>query len=65
VDTFGNIAHIFRAYESRHAPGEKPFIPGTNSFQLAKDGGGWKVATMLWDSEREGDAIPEKHLRAP
>ena len=25
VETFGNIAHVFSTYESRHAPGEKPF----------------------------------------
>src|SRR5215471_12822273 len=62
VETFGNIAHVFSTYESRRAPGEKPFARGINSFQLAKDAGGWKVVTILWDSEREGNAIPEKYL---
>ncbi len=64
VEIFGNIAHVFSTYESRHAPGEKPFARGINSFQLAKDGSGWKVVTILWDSEREGNAIPEKYLTA-
>jgi len=63
VETFGNIAHVFSTYESRRAPGEKPFARGINSFQLVKDGKGWKVMTILWDSEREGQAIPEKYLK--
>lgn len=62
LEVFGNIAHAFSTYESRHAPGEKPFARGINSFQLAKVGGAWKVVTILWDSEREGNPIPEKYL---
>jgi hypothetical protein len=62
VESFGNIAHVFSTYESRRAPGEKPFARGINSFQLVKDGGAWKVMTILWDSEREGSPIPEKYL---
>jgi hypothetical protein len=46
LETFGNIAHAFSTYESRHAPGE-------NS---------WKVMTILWDSERPDNPIPEKYL---
>ena len=62
VEAFGNIAHVFSTYESRRAPGEKPFARGINSFQLVKDGKGWKVMTILWDAEREGNRIPEKYL---
>lgn len=62
VETFGNIAHVFSTYESRRAPGEKPFARGINSFQLVKTAQGWKVLTILWDSEREGNPIPEKYL---
>jgi hypothetical protein len=62
VETFGAIAHVFSTYESRHAPGEKPFARGINSMQLVKSGGGWKVMTILWDSEREGNAIPDRYL---
>src|SRR5919201_27574 len=37
VDSFGNIAHVFSTYESRHAPGDPaPFARGINSFQLLK-----------------------------
>jgi hypothetical protein len=65
LETFGNIAHAFSTYESRRAPGEKPFARGINSFQLVKAGGTWKVMTILWDSEREGNPIPEKYLSPP
>jgi hypothetical protein len=62
LETFGNVAHVFSTYESRRAPGEKPFARGINSIQLAKTAGGWKIVTVLWDSEREGNPIPEKYL---
>ncbi len=65
METFGNIAHVFSTYESRRAPGEKPFARGINSFQLAKTGNAWKVVTILWDAEREGSPIPEKYLATP
>ena len=63
IEMFGNIAHVFSTYESRRAPGEKPFARGINSFQLVRQGGVWKVMTILWDSEREGSSIPEKYLK--
>ena len=65
VEMFGNIAHVFSTYESRHAPEEKAFARGINSFQLVKTGDGWKVMTILWDSERQGNPLPEKYLTSP
>ncbi len=65
VESFGGIAHVFSTYESRRAPGEKPFARGINSFQLVKDGKTWKVMTILWDSERPDNPIPEKYLGSP
>jgi hypothetical protein len=62
VEAFGNIAHVFSTYESRRAPGAKPFARGINSFQLVKDGNSWKVIAILWDAEREGNPIPPKYL---
>jgi hypothetical protein len=64
VEAFGNIAHVFSTYESRRAPGEKPFARGINSIQLVKVGKSWKVMTILWDSEREGNPLPAKYLSA-
>ena len=63
MESFGSIAHVFSTYESRHAPGDKPFSRGINSFQLAREGDSWKVVTILWDTEREGSPLPDKYLR--
>lgn len=63
VDSFGDIAHVFSTYESRRAPEEKPFTRGINSFQLVRSGGAWRVLTILWDSERDGNSIPERYLK--
>src|SRR5205809_7706707 len=52
LEIFGNVAHAFSTYESRRAPGEKPFARGINSIQLVKTAGGWKIMNVLWDSER-------------
>jgi hypothetical protein len=38
VRRFGNIADVFSSYESRNAPGEKPFTRGINSMQFFYDG---------------------------
>ena len=65
VETFGDIAHVFSTYESRRAPEEKPFARGINSFQLVKTNAGWKIMTILWDSEREGLPLPQKYLASP
>ncbi len=63
VESFGSIAHVFSTYESRRAPGDKPFARGINSFQLVKEGPAWKVMTILWDAERESNPLPEKYLK--
>jgi hypothetical protein len=63
VENFGAIAHVFSTYESRRAPGEKPFARGINSFQLVKEGQVWKVMTILWDAERDSNPLPEKYLK--
>jgi hypothetical protein len=61
LEVFGNVAHAFSTYESRRAPGEKPFARGINSIQLVKTAGGWRIVTVVWDSEREGNPLPEKY----
>ena len=64
IDTFGAIAQVFSAYESkRSASDAQPFARGINSIQLFNDGTRWYVVTVYWDSERPGNPIPEKYLR--
>jgi hypothetical protein len=61
IDLFGNIAHVWSAYEARTAPGDAaPERRGINSIQLFKDPDlGWRIVAMLWDNEREGVALPD------
>ena len=62
-ESFGAIAHLFSTYESRRTEAdEEPFARGINSFQLMNDGSRWWVVNIMWDSERPGNAIPEKYL---
>jgi len=65
VERFGNIAHIFSTYESRHAKVDaKPFQRGINSIQLMYDGKRWWVVTIFWQAEDEKNPIPSMYLRS-
>lgn len=62
-ESFGQIAHLFSAYESRRTPADaEPFARGINSFQLFNDGTRWWVVSIMWDSERPGNPIPSKYI---
>jgi len=56
--TYGRVAQVFSSYESRHAPADKPFQRGINSFQLLNDGKRWWVLSILWDQERPDNPLP-------
>jgi hypothetical protein len=63
IEAFGNIAHVWSTYESRHTFSEPtPFARGINSFTLIKDGDRYWIVQILWDSERPGSPIPDKYL---
>lgn len=62
-ETCGNMAQVFSSYESRHAPGEKPFERGINSIQLLNDGTRWWVISIAWDSERPDNPLPAKFTK--
>ncbi len=64
TEGFGQIAHIFSTYESRHAPDDaKPFQRGINSIQLMNDGKRWWIVTVFWQGEDEKAPLPEKYLK--
>ncbi|MGQ0660435.1 hypothetical protein [Sphingosinicella sp.] len=60
IDLFGNIAHVWSAYEARAALDDtKPERRGINSIQLFKDPErGWRIMSMIWDNERAGLELP-------
>lgn len=65
VERFGNIAHIFSTYESRHAKDDaKPFQRGINSIQLMNDGKRWWIVTIFWQGEDDKNPIPSMYLRS-
>lgn len=57
-DTYGGMTHVLSSYESRHAPGEKPFARGVNSFQVLNDGKRYWIVSIFWDSERPDNPLP-------
>ena len=61
--SFGNMTQVFSSYESRRAPGEKPFQRGINSMQLLNDGTRWWVISIAWDSERPDNPLPAKFTK--
>lgn len=63
-ETFGQVAHVFSTYESRHAPGEKPFARGINSIQLYNDGTRWYVLNLVWRGEDDKLQLPERYLHS-
>lgn len=66
TERFGNVAHVFSTYESRvGSESSDPVQRGINSFQLAREGGRWWVAGIVWDVETPGNPIPDDHLPDP
>ncbi|WP_338767044.1 hypothetical protein [Massilia sp. METH4] len=63
-EQFGQIAHVFSTYESRHAKEEaRPFQRGINSIQLVNDGTRWWVLSLVWQAETDRNRLPERYLR--
>lgn len=63
AETFGQVAHVFSTYESRHAKDDaKPFQRGINSIQLVNDGKRWWIVNLVWRAEDAGLPLPERYL---
>ncbi len=63
TEQFGNIAHVFTTYASRHDTKAEPFERGINSVELLNDGTRWWILTISWDSERADNPIPAEYLK--
>jgi hypothetical protein len=55
IDLFGNIAHVWSAYEARTSPDDEQVERrGINSIQLFNHPDiGWRIIHMIWDNERK------------
>ena len=58
---FGNIAHVFSAYEFTTAD-RKSTGRGVNSIELYWDGARWWISAVSWDGERPDNQIPKEFL---
>ncbi len=66
TERYGNMVHAFSTYDSRRElSDEKPFMRGINSIQAMYDGTRWWIISVLWESERSDNPIPEKYLTTP
>jgi hypothetical protein len=64
VEQFGQIAHVWSTYESRHDPSDpEPFMRGINSIQLFNDGKRWWILSIYWQHESTQAPLPEKYLQ--
>ena len=59
---FGNIAHVFSAYETRLAKDSPVIGRGVNSIELFWDGTRWWIASAIWDGERQDNPLPKDLL---
>jgi hypothetical protein len=65
TEQFGNIAHVWSTYESRHnADDPEPFMRGINSIQLFHDGSRWWIVSIYWQHESTECPLPEKYLES-
>jgi hypothetical protein len=63
TEQFGQIAHVWSTYESRHHPDDpEPFMRGINSIQLFHDGSRWWIVNIYWQHESSENPLPEKYL---
>jgi len=63
IEQFGQIAHVWSTYESRHDPSEpEPFMRGINSFQLFDDGKRWWILSIYWQHESARYPLPDKYI---
>jgi hypothetical protein len=64
TEQFGNIAHVWSIYESRHNEDDpEPFMRGINSIQLFNDGKRWWIVNIYWQQENAENRIPAKYLK--
>lgn len=60
---FGNLAHVFSAYEWETTGEKKEKARGVNSIELYWDGTRWWISAVSWDEERPDNPIPKELLK--
>ena len=62
---FGHMTQILSAYEARFGKDDpKPFLRGVNAIQVVRvENDRWVIVSIVWDTERAEEPIPERLLR--
>ncbi len=61
TEHFGKVGHRISAYASYINSADEIGERGVNSFQVIKVDGEWRVNSIVWDVEKEGQAIPSAY----
>jgi len=62
TDQYGRIAQRLSSYKTYINTMDSVSERGVNSFQLIKTPAGWKISSIIWDTEKKGMSIPDKYL---
>lgn len=62
VERYGHVVHVWSTYAYAREPDAEPLQRGVNSYQLFFDDDRWWVVSILWDSERDDQPLPERFL---
>jgi RimJ/RimL family protein N-acetyltransferase len=61
TDVLGNVAQRFSLYRKSWFESGRPFEGrGVTTLQFVRTPGGWKIASVAWDDERDGLRIPNR-----
>ena len=63
AEKYGNMVHVFSAYETRFVVDGKVEVRGINSIQLVQKDGRFWILNIMWNPETPDNPIPEKYLK--
>ena len=62
-EKYGNMVHVFSAYETRFVADGKIEVRGINSIQLVQKDGRFWILNIMWNPETPENQIPEKYVK--
>ena len=65
AQVFGSLAHVLSVYETKRSPDAASCLArGVNSIQLLREGGSWRVLSLVWDEASPGGLVGIDQLLA-
>ena len=59
---FGNLVHIWSTYQYHWLDDESDRGRGIASFQVLFEEGRWRIASLVWQMESDGNPLPKEYL---